>query len=448
MIRPRTLSLLLCLLAMAFSLAEAKRPAKRTGGEPHGDCKVMVDSLVRLYEAGDPSYLTWDFSAAKCDSSQLYTAYYYQGIGFLFISAWKEALYFLSAARDIGGPRDEEILYHLWTVYQKLDRYPEMERLTLELHQRYPSSLFLLEILDQWKATAKPYTRPWSWGYTSRAAWAGTRTPYLNHILTNRASGETKQKWGADQLRETGSVSLKSKWDDRVLQGFQANLGAEYDHQGFSAEADWGVGYESRSDSASVLLTNGAQSLLVDSNWNFQQGRIALGYSFTTASAWYLGWNVSLYQLSPDWRVAGLSHSQSVLLSDFILIGYVDLQKHWITTRSDGSGIALGFGDLDGMMTFSVSLTPYFSFGRHSLGIGPTYYAANLHFGGGTGVSKVDDSEWQHSLTGTASYGYDLRSWCRLALSASFGYDFDDNTTTTYTKKPVYGVDAGFSLSY
>ncbi|HKP96288.1 MAG TPA: hypothetical protein VJ385_11060 [Fibrobacteria bacterium] len=449
MIRFRYLLRVLLVLAMAFSLSQAKRaPAKRSGEQPRGDCKTMADSLVHLYEAGDPAYLTWDFSSAKCDSSRLYTAYYYQGIGFLFISAWKEAVYFLSAARDIGGPMDEEILYHLWTVYQKLDRYQEMERLTLELHQRYPSSLFLLEILDQWKSV-KSTTRVWSWGYSSKAAWAGTRTPYLDKVLTNRLSGETGQKWGVHQLRETGSMSLKSKWDERPLQGFQANLGAEYEHGGFSAEANWGIGYESRKDSASVFISNGTQSLLVDSNWNFQQGRVAAGYSFTTHSGWNLGWNASLFQLSPDWRAGGISHSQSLLFSDFILIGYVDLQKHWIREARDPTGYPFGYGDLDGMMIFSFSLTPYFSSGKHSLGIGPTYYAARLHYGGSDSLYSIDDSNWQHSLTGTASYGYDLRPWCRLDLSASFGYDFDNSVqTTAYTRKVIYRLDTGFSLSY
>jgi hypothetical protein len=442
MIRLRILPALL-FMALACSLAEAKRPAKRAVARaPRGDCKVMIDSLVRLYEAGDPSYLTWDLSTARCDSSQLYTAYYYQGIGFLFISAWKEALYFLTQARDIGGPKDEEILYHLWTVYQKLERYQEMERLTLELHQRYPGSLFLLEILDQWKSVNST-ARPWSWGYSAKAAWAGARTPYLNHVLTNRLRGETGQKWGAHRLRETASMSFKSKWDDRPLQGFQGNLGAEYGYKGISVEADWGAGYESRKDTAAIFLSGGAQQLLADSNWNFRQGRVAVGYSFTTSDGWNLGLTGSLYQLSPDWRVAGLSHSQSLLLSECILIGYVDVQEHWISP--DPEGEALGFA-LDRMTTFSFSLTPYFSQGRHSFGIGPAYYLARLHYGGS---ADLEDSEWQQSLTGTASYGYELRPWCKLSLSGSLGYDFNNTIgTRTYTTKPVYGVDAGFSLSY
>ncbi len=445
MIRFRYIPLVL-FLATAFSPSEAGRPAKRMGTQPRMDCKIMSDSLAHLYEAGDPSYLTWDFSAAKCDSSRLYQAYYYQGIGFLFISAWKEALYFLTAARDIGGPRDEEILYHLWTVYQKLDRYQEMERLTLELHQRYPSSLFLLEILDQWKSVpASAHT--WSWGYSSKAAWAGTRTPYLNHILTNRLSGEIGQKWAGGMVRETGSMSMKSKWDQRFFQGFQANLGTEYQRKGASLEADWGAGFESRGDASSIIFTNGAQSLLADSNWNFKQGRLAAGYSYTTNTGWNLAGNASFYQASPDWRVLGLNHSQSILFTDFILIGYLDLQKHWITPDPEVGQTQEP--NLDGMLTFSFSLTPYFSRGRHSLGVGGTYYASRMHYVIATGADRGPDSEWQHSLTETTSYSYDLRSWCRLAASFSFGYDFNNRLQTlAYTSKTVYGLDAGFSLSY
>ncbi|MEO7424380.1 MAG: hypothetical protein ABI036_04285 [Fibrobacteria bacterium] len=441
----RHLSPILIILALAFSLSEAKRLAKAAATQPRGNCETLSDSLLAGYQAGDPAYLSWDFSTAKCDSSQLYQAYYYQGIGFLFLSDWKEALAYLNAARKIGGPRDEEILYHLWTVYRKLDKYQEMERLTVELHQRYPSSLFLLEILDQWKSVHAS-THPWSWGYSSKAAWAGVRTPYLNHIITNRLTGETGQKWGLNQLRESGSMSLKSKWDQRFLQGFQANLGLEFQRRGFSAEADWGAGFESRQEAAAVIFSNGAGSLLADSNWNFQQGRVAAGYSHTAPSGWNLSGNASLYQFSPDWRVLGLSHSQTFMFTDFMLMGYLDLQKHWI--EPDTALQAAGYQDLDGMLTFSFSLTPYFYLGKHSLGTGATYYLAKMHSSGGAGAEKVEGNEWQHSLSGTASYGYDLRSWCRLAFSLSYGYDFNKTPGTAFTKKPVYGMDAGFSLSY
>lgn len=449
MIRPRLLPSLLLILGVLVSLSEAKRPARRSGGQPKLDCKTMADSLTRLYEAGDPAYLTWDFSASKCDSSQLYTAYYYQGIGFLFLSDYKEALYFLSAARDIGGPKDEEILYHLWTVYRKLDRHQEMERLTVELHQRYPGSLFLLEILDQWKSLRS--SSPLTWGFSSKAAWA--RSPYLDHILSNRVRAETNQKRGLHQFRETGSMSLKTAWDERLLQGFQGNLGGEYGYKGFSAEAHWGIGYEARrTDTTAIVVTSGAQSVLVDSNWNFAQGRFALGYSFTTSSGWNLGLNASLFQLSKDWTVAGLSHSQSYLFSDFILIGYVDVQNHWIdfatdtVAFSDASGSHKVLRGLDGMQSFSFNLTPYFSLGRHSLGIGPTYYFSRWHYSGAADSARIDDSEIQQSASATASYSFDLRHWFRLALSASYGFDFDQ--IHDYRPEDVYSVEAGFSLSY
>jgi hypothetical protein len=450
MIRPRILIPILAFLAFAYSLSEAKRPARKSGNQPRLDCKTMADSLTRLYEAGDPAYLTWDFSQSGCDSSQLYTAYYYQGIGFLFISAYKEALYFLTAARDIGGPKDEEILYHLWTVYQKMDRYQEMERLTLELHQRYPGSLFLLEILDQWKTVKSP--SPITWGFSSKAAWA--RSPYLDHVLSNRIRGETSQKRGPHKFRETASTILKTQWDENLLQGFQGNLGGEYEYKGFSAEANWGFGYEARRpDSSAFVVTSGAQSILVDSNWNFAQGRVAAGYSFTTDAGWNLGLNASLFQLSKDWRVAGLSHSQSILFSDFILIGYVDAQYHWIDFPQVpivDSGVQLGtFPDLDGMQSFSFNLTPYFSLGRNSLGIGPTYYFSRWHYVEDEAGTKVGYSEYQQSLSATASYGFDLRHWCRLALSGSYGFDFDKRRgDSRFKAKDVYSMDAGFSLTF
>jgi hypothetical protein len=411
----------------------------------------MVDSLTRLYEAGDPSYLTWDFTKSACDSSQLYTAYYYQGIGFLFISAYKEALFFLTEARDLGGPKDEEILYHLWTVYRKMDRYQEMKRLTLELHQRNPGSLFLLEILDQWKEVKSP--SPVTWGFTSKAAWA--RSPYLDHVLSNRVRAETSQKRGVHRIREIASMTLMTNWDENLLQGFQGNLGGDYEYKGFSAEANWGFGYESRRrDSSSFVVTSGAQSILVDSNWNFAQGRVALGYFFTTDAGWKLGFDASLFQLSKDWRVMGLSHSQSFLFSDFILKGDVDAQNHIIGFPSQsafdsGSGTTFYFPQLDGMQSFSFNLTPYFTYGRHSIGIGPTYYFSRWHFLETAGARKHGYSEYQQSVSVTASYGFDLRHWCRLALSGSYGFDFDKRRGESgFDAKDVYSMDVGFSLSY
>lgn len=441
MIRPRSSILAALIMALAVSAHAKRAPRKKAAVQPRLDCGTMVDSLVKLYDAGDPAYLTWDFSEAKCDPARLYTAYYYQGIGFLFISAWKEALYFLSTARDIGGPKDEEILYHLWTVYRKLDRYPEMERLTLELHQRYPSSLFLLEILDQWKAV-RPAS-PVAWSYSVKGGWA--RNPYLDHLLTNRVRGEMRQKRGAHQFRETGSMSLSSNWDERPLQGFQANLGGEYEYKGFSAEANWGAGYESR---GSLLVGTGTQSLLVDSNWNLSQGRVALGYSVTTATGWNVGVNGSLFMLSEDWKVAGLSHSQSFLFSDFILIGYIDAQRHWIDMAS--GTIPEGIEILDGMLTCTFNLTPYVTLGRHNFGAGPTWYVARMHYGARDALSvPYERTGWQHSVSATASYGFDWKQWCRLAFSAAYGFDFDNGTESTdYKVKDVYAVDAGISFSF
>jgi hypothetical protein len=441
------------ILAIAVSLAAAKRPGRKSGAQPQVDCKTMVDSLTRLYAAGDPTYLTWDFSGAKCDSSQLYTAYYYQGIGFLFISAYKEALYFLTEARDIGGPNDEEILYHLWTVYRKMDRYQEMERLTMELHQRYPGSLFLLEILDQWKTVKSP--SPVTWGFSSKAAWA--RSPYLDHILSNRLRAETTQKRGPHRFRETGSATLKTQWDENLLQGFQGNLGGDYEYKGFSAEANWGFGYEGRrADPNSFLVSSGPQSILVDSNWNFAQGRIAAGYSITTQSGWNLGLNGSLFQLSKDWRAASLSHYQSYLFSDFMLIGYLDVQNHWIDYPSEVFTYTDPDGNehsqqqkLDGLQSASFNLTPYFTVGRHSLGIGPTYYFARTHFSGFEDAVRLDYWEYQQSVSATASYGFEWRHWCRFAFGGSYGYDYSKaNDEKEFTAEDVYSMDAGISLSF
>lgn len=415
--------------------------------QPRADCKTLSDSLIKLYNAGDPTYLTWDFAEAGCDSSQLYTAYYYQGIGFLFISAWKEALYFLNEARAIGGPKDEEILYHLWTVNRKLERYSEMEGLTLELHRRYPNSLFLFEILDQWKSVKSPSHI--AWNYSTRAGVSST--PYLDDQLSNRIQGEVRQQSGLHRFREHGSLSLASKWNEHLLHGFQANLGGEYAYKGFTSEADWGAGYQTPTN---VILNDGGQSILVDSNWNFAQGHLAVGYSFTSRSGWNVGANASVFQLNKDWRVAGISHTQSYFFDNFILMGYLDFQKHWIKLREDSlfnsSRAYVAKEGLDGMYTFSASLTPYWSLGRHSFGLGPNYYLARSHYTGALpDESALSTTDWVHTISGSATYDYDLRSWVRLAFTGSFGSELDKSTgDSKYTQKWVYSADAGVSFSF
>ena len=438
----RILCPLLTLAFLALEAPEAKRAPKRTRNAVPADCKVMADSVQKLYEAGDPAYLTWDISP-KCDSSLLYQAYYYQGVGFYLLSAWKESLYFLTLAKEIGGPKDEEILYHLWNVNKKLDRYQEMERATLELHQRYPNSFFLMEILDQWKSVKHP-SQTWTFGYNSKATLASNR--YLDKVLSNRLRAATGQTRGNHRFRETGSLTVKAKLDDRTIQGFQGDLGGEYEYLGLTAEADYGAGYESRSASDPlVLVSNGALSRLADSNWNWLQGRIALGYAYTTKGGWNLSWQVNAMQLSKDWQVLGISHSQSLLFPSWVLLGYVDYQIHWLhLTLAPGDST---FGDvaLDGMRTFVTNLTPFFSWERNSLGIGATYYLSRTHYGGG----GLDEVEWDHSYTTTASYSFDLLASLKINLTASYGWEFNKSiSASSYSRKTVYGADAGFSLSF
>ena len=433
---------ILALFAIAMEAPEAKRAPKRVRNAVPADCKVMADSLQKLYEAGDPSYLTWDISP-KCDSSQLYTAYYYQGLGFYLLSAWKESLYFLTLAKEIGGPKDEEILYHLWNVNKKLDRYQEMERATLELHRRYPNSFFLMEILDEWRTVKHP-SQAWTFGYSSKVGLASNS--YLDKVYTNRLRAGTGQKHGNHRFHETGSFTVKAKLDDRALQGFQGDLGGEYEYQGFTAELDYGAGYESRNASDPlVLVHNGIESRLVDSNWNWLQGRAAVGYSYTTKGGWNLGWNVNALQLSKDWRVVGFSHTQSFLFPSWILLGYVDYQIHSLhLLLAPGDTSVFKDVALDGMQTFMANLTPYFSWDRHSLGVGPTYYASRSHYGGASGL--FNETEWDHSITATASYGFEMRNWIKFNLSASYGWEFDQ--AKHYAHIQVYGVDGGFALSF
>jgi hypothetical protein len=437
-------------LALACA-AHAKRAAPaKPSARPAVDCKTLSDSLVKLYDAGDPTYLTWDFAEAHCDSAQLYLAYYYQGIGFEFISAWKEALYFLNAAREIGGPKDEEILYHLWMVYRKLDRYSEMERLTLELHRRYPNSLFLFEIIDQWKSVKAPSRI--AWNYSARAGISSTH--YLTDQLTDRVQAETRQQSGPHRFREHASVSLASKWNasdwnQRLVHGFQANLGGEYAYKGLTAEADWGAGYATPTKDSVVHGENGQPLMLADSNWNFVQGHLGLGYSYTTAAGWSFGANAGALLLSKDWRVLDLSHTESFLFNDVLLIGYLDFQRHWIGAAPDSLGAEAGTLGLDGLYTFTATATPYFTFGRHSLGAGPSYYFEASHYSGSYAGARQSEKYREHTLSGMATYDFDLRRWCRFTLTGSYGVEMDKGFgAAKYSSKRVFSADIGASLSF
>lgn len=460
--QPRSALAALFTLALAFP-AFANRPAPRKPTVvPPADCKTLSDSLVKLYDAGDPTYLTWDFAEAACDPSQLYMAYYYQGIGFEFISAWKEALYFLNAAREIGGPKDEEILYHLWTVYSKLERYTEMERLTLELHRRYPNSYFLFEILDQWRSVKSPSLI--AWNYSARAGISSTH--YLTDQITNRMQGEIRQQSGAHRFREHASASLASKWnasdwDNRLIHGFQANLGGEYAYKGFTADADWGAGYATPTKDT-LIRDGGAQPyLLADSNWNFIQGHLGIGYSYTTPRGWNLGATASLFQLNKDWLVAGISHTQSLIFHDFLLLGYFDFQKHWIgtppaafystdTVTNTPVLTTLGLHD---MYAFTASITPYITMERHAFGAGPNYYMSLSHYDRTSKGTAITEKDLAHTLSGMATYDYEPRHWCRFSITGSYGVEFDKGFGATHYRRPrgqpwVYSVDAGASFSF
>jgi len=437
-----TLIFIISLFGIFLLGPEAKRTPRKYHDSMPTVCKVMADSVQKLYDKGDPTYLTWDISP-KCDSSQLYTAYYYQGLGFYLLSAWKESLYFLSLAKQIGGAKDEEILYHIWNVNKKLNRYQEMERATLELHRRYPNSFFLMEILEQWKSVKQP-SNEWFFGYTSKMAFASNA--YLDQVISNRINTSTGQKNGNHHFRETASLTVNAKLNQtHNLQGFQGDLGGEYEYNGFTAELNYGAGYDARNNADPLVFVKNGN--LIDSNWNWEQGRMALGYSYTTKSGWNLGLTGSALQIAKDWQMLGLTHSQSFLFPNWILLGYVDLQMHFINKPPAVEESTVHY-QLHGLNTFMASLTPYFSWEKISLATGLTYYYsrstyrkldANYQF-------VMDEGEDDHSLTASVSNTYDLRNWFKINLGASYGQEYIVGSSDN--PHHVYSIDAGFSLSY
>ncbi len=429
-------------LCLALKIAEARPTAKHTHSVAPTNCQVMADSVQKLYEAGDPVFLSWKIPST-CDPSLLYLAYYYQGLGYYLLSRWKESLYLLTLAKEIGGPKDEEILFHLWNVNKKLDRSQEMERATLELHQRFPNSFFLMEILDHWKPTKFP-AQSWNFGFTSKISMSSN--DYFDQVFANRLRAATGQSHGKHRFRESGSLTLKAKLDDKTLQGVQADVGGEYEYQGLTAEADYGAGFEGGSAKDPLLLVrNGFESRLADSNWNWLQGRLALGYSHSTKAGWNLGWKVNALQLAKDWRVLGIGHSQSIIFPSWILLSYIDYQVHWLHIPVTQGASSSGTANLDGLHTFLANLTPFLIWEKQSLGIGGTYYLSRNHYTGG--VSR--DILSNHSFTITSAYSYDIFTRMKINLNASYGRELNQKFSAPgYAHQTLYGIDVGFAYSY
>ncbi len=423
---------------LAMQLVQAKTPpAKKKIYTPPADCKVMADSMQKLYDAGDPSYLTWDISP-KCDSSIQYQAYYYQGIGFYLLSDWKESLYFLNRAKEIGGTKDEEILFHLWNVNLKHDRFQEMERATFELHRRYPNSSFLMEILDKWK-TVKVPSKSWNFGYTSKFTTASRI--YFDNIFSNRLRAANSQKAGSHSFRELGSLTVDMDVKTKKLKAFQTDLGMNYEHLGFSLDANYGAGFNPPAANTALISTGfGVDNILTDTNWNWYQGHVGMGYDFTTKGGWSLGAKVDAIQLSKSWREVGISHTESYLFKNWFLFGYLDYQIHFVKLNL-GKNLTDSTQEdyFDGMRSFTANLTPFFSWPHQTLGVGATYSFLTTHTGGGSDITSID-----HTYTGTLSYSYDILKNLKTNVGASYGFETKDKAPGDW----IYSADLGLTYSF
>ncbi len=424
-------------LALQISQARTASAKKKIYSAPV-DCKVMADSMQKLYDSGDPSYLTWDISP-KCDSAIQYQAYYFQGVGFYLLSDWKESLYFLNRAKEIGGAKDEEILFHLWNVNRKLDRFQEMEHATFELHRRYPNSSFLMEILDRWKTVKAPW-KSWNFGFTSKFTKASRI--YFDNIFSNRIRAANTQKVGTHSFRELGSLTVDVDAWSRKLKGFQGDLGVNYEHLGFSMDANYGAGFAN-----TTLISSGfsVDNILSDSNWNWYQGHVGMGYDFTTKSGWSLGAKVDAIQLSKSWREVGISHTESYLFKNWFLFGYLDYQFHFLkwdlgSHLDEATGIpSIEHDYLDGMRSFTANITPFFSWPLQTLGIGGTYSFLTRHTGG---VSDYTAKE--QSFTGTLSHSYDISKYLKTNAGAAYGFETNDKAPGNW----IYSANVGLTYSF
>lgn len=454
----------LCLSILPASGA-AKTRALATATAAGPSCAVLLDSLDRLYAENQPDFLAWDFPTMGCDKTQLYRGLFRQGLGFSMVSAWTEAAHILSLAKEAGGDRDEDVLFHLWNAYRHLDLPKEAAVAARELLARYPASPFLPRIRDEWEQDRKPRSREWRGSFESR--FVRSRVVLLDNVHSNRMKGEISQSAGNHGFREYGTLSLKSRLGGNILDGVQVNLGGEWSRGEFALEAEWGLGYDAGNAKDTVVGgLSGSGSGARYAGWNGSMGQLALGWMRRTGEGMGLGARADVRLLSRDWWAAGASLSPSWFAGAWSVTGLLDLHRHgmdWRFGQSDtlgGEPIGLTF-ILNEMQTLQASVSPGYRLKRHDLGLGLGYYLVRtgsvfrIDYGG-----LVDDrpsASYEHSLAMGPSYRYTWRKGLRFNLGLNFGYDFDERPSTTascrewlpgYCADESYSADAGFSLSF
>lgn len=428
-------------------------------------CGALLDSLDRLHAADRADYLAWDFAAAGCDRRQLYRAYHRQGFGSQLLGDWQAAALYLTLAKDIGGPEDEEVLYHLWTAWRGLDSRQDMVAAARELHARFPASPWLARILDEMEEVRKPRARAFGGSLESRLA--RSRVGSIDNDLSTRLRAVARQSAGDHAFSQAAAFSLKHNVRERVMEGFQANLSAEWRRGGFGLEAEWGLGYDaSAARDTLVSALHGSGSGLQYAGWNGRMAQLGATWMRAGEGDWTFGARLGARLLSRDWWAAGATLSPAWQAGDWSVSLLLDVQRHgmdWSHAQDDTLAgnlpVTLAYA-MEGMGTLQAAVSPSLRLGRHELGLGLGWflvrYASTLSIAYAGMVETEPGTAWEHSLALSPSWRLSLGR-LRFHLGANVGFDFEERGADApacrawlpgYCAGEAYGADAGFAYSF
>lgn len=466
---------LILILALAAGASDAKSrssPAQKlkASAKPAPTrCEVLLDSLERLHASGEPDYLGWDFTDAGCDRGQLYRAHLAQGLGLVMVSDWTSAVLSFSQAREIGGPRDEELLYHLWSARRRLGDRAGMADAGRELQARFPASPWLVRLLEEWQADrAERRPRPVGWKGSFESRLARSRIAALDNDLSNRLKGEIRGSTGAHGWKGTAGLSLKGNVGAPAWEGAQLNLGGEWAWKEWSAEAEWGLGYDARNTKDTLLASGSASgSGLQYSGWNGRMAQAAVGWLRAGPGGGGFGARASLRLLSRDWWSAGLSLTPTWSFGAWSLTGLLDAQHHGMdwgvsqVEQVEGAGpVSIDYA-LDAMQTLLATVSPSLSLGSHELSAGLGWMTVRyrslltLTFDGASDLER--ETAYEHSLSLSPAWRWRLSKRLGFNLGASLGYDFEERGATVPTcrewlpghcAEEAWSADAGFSVTF
>lgn len=451
------------LLAIAFEAAAAA-PSVRAPS-----CAAALDSMDVLEAEGRIDHLVWDLGSRECSRSELYRGQLRQGIAFALAGSFEAAAAALGEAKAIGGPDDEELLYHLWTASRRLDRRAEAAAAAREMYTRFPASPYLAMILEDYGRSpgkARAGKRAWKAAFESR--YARSRVGLLDNVQSSRLKGEVGQSAGGHGFREYGSLSLKSRYGQGLLDAVQGDFGVEWSWRGFGAEAEWALGWDARNTGdtlVAALAGSGAGARW--SGWNASMAGAALSWMSAPGEGPMITLRADARLLSSAWKTAGASLSPSWHAGDFSLTGLLGVQQHWMgwafsesSTLDDGEVVDLTYS-LEGMRTVQSSLTPAWRLGNHDLSLGLAWFSARTAHAFRVGLAGTVDEEkgssWEHGVALSPAWRFTYRKRLRFDFGFSAGYDFDEKTSATaacgealpgYCADESYGADAGFSLTF